>query len=305
MQNTSQTQLRIVENASVDKARWDEVITSAANGRVYAMSWYLDRVSEDWCCLVWADYAYVMPLTIRKKMGVSMLVQPCYSQQLGIFPEPAADIACKFLQYIEMQFQVIKVNFNSHNLLMQQPHVKPMVNLLLNLDFPYTGLYAQYSPHTRRHLKRAESMHLTFSEGIHTGDYIEFKKRHQPAKIYRSCIQAFKRLSAYLAVENKGFFCGVYSQENELCAAAFFVFHGKRLIYLNGVSSDKGKQVAAMYFLMDQIIRRYSGTALFLDFEGSVIPGISRFFRGFGAHEEIYYHFSFNKLPSPLRWIIK
>lgn len=305
MQNTSLTQLRIIENALIDRDRWDRLIENASNGRVYAMSWYLDRVSEGWCCLVWEDYTFVMPLPVKKRFGITTVFQPCYSQQLGIFPEAPQEITEGFLHYIEKHFLVSRVNFNSSNRLLQNSGITPMVNLLLHLDFPYTGIYAQYSTHTRRHLKKADSMRLTFSEGIHTGEFINFKGSNQPTVIYRKCIQVFKRLSAYLMVEGKGFFCGAYSAENELCAAAFFVVHGKRIIYLNGVSSEKGKQVAAMYFLLDQVIRRYSGSGLYLDFEGSVLPGISRFFKGFGAQEEVYYHYSNHKLPLPLRWVIR
>ena len=39
------------------------------------------------------------------------------------------------------------------------------------------------------------------------------------------------------------------------------------------------------------------------DFEGSMIPGVARFYAGFGANPETYFQLKFNRLPLPLRWI--
>jgi hypothetical protein len=303
MQRNSPSGIRRIKSEFINRDRWDSLVGMAPNSRVYAMSWYLDLVADEWEALVWDDYAYVMPLPVKRRFGILKPVQPCYCQQLGIFPDAPADIKAILLTYLETNFSVFGLSFNSQNELPQRWRSKTMVNFLLHLDFPYKGLYGQYTSHTRRQLRKSLSNQLTFGEGIDTMEYIRFKKQSQPAQVYGRCLPVFKRLSAALMYKGTGTFYGVYTAENELCAAAFFVYHGKRLIYLNGVSNQKGKANGAMFFLFDQIIQRYAESKLFLDFEGSMNPGIARFFSGFGAQEEIYHHCRYNTLPIPFKWL--
>jgi len=102
-----------------------------------------------------------------------------------------------------------------------------------------------------------------------------------------------------------GMIYAAYNQHNTLCAAAFFFFSGKRVTYLNAVSTEEGKNINAMHLIVDQFIKEHSGSALTLDFEGSIIPGIARFYNGFGALAEQYYSLKSNNLPLPLRWLKK
>src|SRR5690606_23323566 len=98
---------------------------------------------------------------------------------------------------------------------------------------------------------------------------------------------------------------GVFSDENELCAAAFFCRWKDRAIYMNAVSSPEGKKSRAMFLLLDNFIRKNANTNLILDFEGSMLRGVSRFFEGFGATPEIYYGMNFNRLPGIIKWMKK
>ncbi|MBK8472915.1 MAG: hypothetical protein IPL33_12555 [Sphingobacteriales bacterium] len=55
--------IRYVAHADIDRLRWDDAITRAANSLPYAYSWYLDIVAPHWDALVTDDYSAVMPLT--------------------------------------------------------------------------------------------------------------------------------------------------------------------------------------------------------------------------------------------------
>jgi len=48
---------------------------------------------------------------------------------------------------------------------------------------------------------------------------------------------------------------------------------------------------------VDQLIRDHAGSEKILDFEGSNIPSIARFFSGFGARPETYQEVRFSRLP--------
>ncbi len=53
----------------IDKERWDDCIDQSFNGVIYAYSWFLDVVCEEWEALVEGDYERVFPINFRKKYG--------------------------------------------------------------------------------------------------------------------------------------------------------------------------------------------------------------------------------------------
>ncbi len=296
-------QLRLVPQSQLDVERYDSVVESAPNSRVYALSWYLDHVIDQWDVLVYGDYEYVMPLPWKQKLGIRYVVQPPFTQQLGVFPSPPEEIMDRFVREIALHFRLARLQFNSENTSAFEG-LAPRQNLLLNLHFPYNGLYSEYGRHTRRHLKQAVEQQFTFSEGLMAADYIDFKRKAQTARHLQSQLGVLQRLMGYALFKGQGFLYGVYNRENQLCAAALFVLHGKRLIYLNGVSLRETHSEGAMYYLIDRVIQQFANRQLFLDFEGSMIPGIARFFEGFGARRELYFAYTHNHLPIPLRWLL-
>jgi hypothetical protein len=65
-----------LERHEIDISKWDRCIVNAPNGLIYARSFYLDAMAENWSALVSDDYQYVMPLTWNKKFGIKYLYQP-------------------------------------------------------------------------------------------------------------------------------------------------------------------------------------------------------------------------------------
>ena len=78
---------------------------------------------------------------------------------------------------------------------------------------------------------------------------------------------------------------GVVDEHNQLLALCFILKSNKMLIYLSAVSSEKGKELNAMSLLIDGIIQQYANTDFIFDFEGSMIPGLARYYKGFGGVE--------------------
>ena len=78
-------EIKYISYAEIDKQKWDSCIQHAVNGLIYAYSWYLDAMAENWDALVLGDYETVMPLTWNKKYGVHYLYQPYFCASLGIF----------------------------------------------------------------------------------------------------------------------------------------------------------------------------------------------------------------------------
>jgi hypothetical protein len=298
--------LKYLNHKSIDFDKWDLCLGEAHNSRIYANSWFLDRTAVEWDALVYGDYEYVMPLPVRRKLGINYLYQPLYSQQLGIFPAAPPKVATAFFEALQQRFMYIDVQLNSSNLPVRDLKVVGFTgrkNYLLPVGSDYHAIEAAYSSNTRRNLSKAESNRLSFAEGIPMEAYLEFKQQNLPVKIPKEGMQKLKSIIAYCLYKGFGEIEGVYSPDNNLCAAVFFCRWKERVIYLNAVSNEEGKELRAMFFLIDRFVRSVAGQEIAIDFEGSMIPGIARFFEGFGAAPEVYYQVNYNRLPAFLNWI--
>jgi len=287
----------------VDTDKWDLCLAGSPNALVYAQSWYLDKLCPEWDALVIGDYKYIMPLTFRRKYGFRYLYQPLYCQQLGIFPTPTREITEAFFRKTMSLFSFAQIHLNSMNLPVPDLPVEVRYNLLLGLQDSYPDLSSRFSDHTVRKLKKASHNRLSFINGLSLKEYLDFKKEHSAVKLSKQDLMSLHHLLAFSLSRNLGEVYGVYDRRNKLCAAAFFVRYQKRVTFVNAATSPEGRELNAMYFLIDQFIFQHAGKDYWLDFEGSMIEGIARLYKGFGATPETYYYLSWNNLPVWAKWL--
>jgi hypothetical protein len=70
--------------------------------------------------------------------------------------------------------------------------------------------------------------------------------------------------------------------------------------YLAPALNEEGRESRAMFYLIDRYIHLNAGIQLTLDFEGSDIETVARFYQGFGAAPSTYSSLRINRLPWPL-----
>jgi hypothetical protein len=68
----------------IDSIKWNNCVERSANGLIYAFSYYLDALCDNWDAFVIDDYNAIMPLPWRKKAGIKYIYAPPFIQQLGI-----------------------------------------------------------------------------------------------------------------------------------------------------------------------------------------------------------------------------
>ena len=66
-----------------------------------------------------------------------------------------------------------------------------------------------------------------------------------------------------------------------------------RITFLFSGNNAKGKELQAMTFLIDQVIREFAAQPLVLDFEGSDDENLARFYLGFGSRPVLYPGYTF------------
>lgn len=297
--------IRFLEHDSIDKQKWDECIEHAINSRVYATSWYLDIVSPGWCALIEDNYSKVFPLPVKKKYGINYIIQPYFTQQLGLFslsPFSSAE-ADEFLIKIPRKFKFVDVFLNSGNKSVAWQHTTPAPNLILNLNENYLHIYASYKTNLQRNLSRASSNKLTIFEHCRPEELIQLFKENRGTKLKHLTDKEYELIKriAYLTLHNgAGEIWGIHDQHNQLCAGVLWVKHKNRFIFLFSAVSQSGKQSGAMPYLIDSYLQKHAGEDAFIDFEGSKDEGLARFYSSFGSVEETYFRYTDYRM----HWII-
>jgi hypothetical protein len=295
--------LKLLKRKEIDVQRWDALIAESTAETIYPYSWYLDTVSENWSALVVDDYRFVMPVVWKKKAGMKYMYQPLYTQQLGVFSREYVDpeLIRKMLNILYRKFRFAGINFNVKNLVGE---VKPFTvddkcNYVLTLNRDYEDHYRIFSTNTKRNIKKSLEYSEQLEKNLPVEELVKLKRENDVIKRspedYRGLIKLFDTIKE----KDAGTIYAMHS-EHTISAAAFFAFSKTRAIYLLSASSPEGKEHRGMFRIIDTFIRDHAGSGKILDFEGSNIPSVARFFGGFGAQPEIYQGLSFNRLPATL-----
>ncbi len=272
-------------HTQIDKQKWDEVVAHAASSLVYGMSWYLDAVAPNWEALVADDYRFVMPIPVKSKFGLRYIVQPEMVQQLMVFSaeEVTADIMRLFVKKLPaMSYELA--------LAVQPAGMKSAVrpNYMLDLQTDYELIRKGYSKNTARNLKKASDFKLNIRENQDIEDFLDaYQATERNFQAYT--VEIMRRLIT-AGIEHQAFqLFAVENEQKEAIAWACIAYFQGRLTYLIPFSSEEGMNKSAMFYLIDYLIERYAEKAKFLDFEGSAVEGIARFYKSFRAKHQPYY----------------
>ena len=274
----------------------------AFNGNVYAYSWYLDIVHENWNAIVEGDYERVMPIPASEKWGIPYIFQPFFVQQLGVFSKTilSPEIVQAFIRNIPKKYRLVDINLNSYNTLDSSNFdIIPNKNHVLDLINKYTTLSGKYATNTKRNLKKSLKYNLSLIKGIKPETLIQLFKTNKGKEVKNWGETEYQRLHRlmYMAIyKGRGLVYGVFDARNQLCAGAFFLKSHNRLIFLFSATNQQAKETAAMTFLIDSVIREFAPGKLVLDFEGSNNANLARFYKGFGAKEVTYPRLRINNL---------
>ena len=289
--------IRYLKQNEIDKTKWDSCIKNSPNCIIYGMSWYLDIVCENWDALVSDDYEAVMPLPWKSKLGIKYIYHPFFAQQLGLFYQNHADDQIyEFLQHIPAKFIKYETSVNFLNSV-KKLSLNVRTNYVLSLKSSYPELQNRFSENTKRNIKKAGKTINNINDNISIGDFLDLKKENNINNLQNHHFEKLEILFSLLIKNNYGKILGVKNSENKLIGAALFVTFKKRIIYLFSASSVEGKNQRVMFAIVNKILKESAGKNIILDFEGSMIEGVARFFKGFGAKPETYYRIKKSRIP--------
>jgi hypothetical protein len=277
--------IRLIERKEIDTDRWDRCVRESSCSDVYALSGWLDIMSEHWSGLVQDDYAAVLPIPWNRKYFLSYIYTPRFTSPLPLCGEPGQALPLQaFLDCIPSRFVLWDLDI-------QSPHKneKPgcayihRTNHLLSLSLPYDQLFSEYRAGYRNLVRKAGATCKAHT----TTDYTEIIQAAANKKQIRGMkawdYRRFTRLCQWL--EGRGMLESweTRSPEGVRIAGAVFVKTNRKLYYLLAWNNEAGRAISASHFLMDRVIATHAGSGMVLDFEGSDHPDIAHFMRGFGA----------------------
>jgi len=300
-------EIRRLKHQDIDRLRWDQTVHAAPGPNLYARSWYLDAVCPDWEALASPDYSYVMPLAPRKRFTIPYLYQPLLSQQHGILSAQKIEweTVQAFLECIPQKYRLIEITLNERNPVGDLQGITFHTTLRTDLSHGYDQISASYNDNTKRNLKKADTATLTYETGIPAGQFLSLLMEDEGAGsrilLKKSNRKPLLRLINALMIHQAGEISGIRNSDGTLLSAALFARQENMHFFLAPASAHAGRESRAMFMLIDRYIHLHAGSRAMLDFEGSDIPDVARFYRGFGAAEFVYPSFRLNRLPFPLK----
>lgn len=295
--------MKLVQRKEIDVLKWDDLIAHSPAETIYPYSWYLDAVSENWSALVVDDYRFIMPVVWKKKAGMKYIYQPFYTQQLGVFSREYVEpeLIRQMLKVLYKKFRFAGMNFNARNLVGEEKPftVDDKSNYVMTLNQDYETHYKGFSSNAKRNIRKSIEFSEEVERNLPVEELVSLKQENDVIKRSEADYRWVVKVLECIQQHDAGRIYAIRKGSN-ISAAAFFAFSKTRAIYLLSASSQTGKEQRGMFRIVDTFIQEFAGTGMILDFEGSNIPTVARFFAGFGAQADIYQGVSFNRLPSTL-----
>lgn len=298
--------VKFIQHKDIDFKKWDDAIEKSVNGLVYASSWYLDIVNQEWSALVADNYQIVMPLTFRRKYGIKYVYKPFFSQFVGVFYKDENDSKYikDFIGEASRYFKYINMNLNVMNLCLEADYTRVRETQVLSLNKNYDALEKNYNRSNKNNIKKANKENLRIEKSTNIDTFLNlissmYKDRNVKG-VTEQDFYELKKIAEY-SIKNGIGEVHYAHQNDEICASAYFLKWKNRVILYTGIN-EIGKRNRAIFKIIDDFIQENAGKDYVLDFSGSNIPGVKYRNLGFGAENLNYYAVLINNLPIPLKW---
>jgi len=175
----------------------------------------------------------------------------------------------------------------------------------LDLQNSYEAIQKNYSDNLKRNLKKARQNDLVVSNEFKTRTLIELFKSNRGKEVETLKERDYATLEKLVDEGTKRNLItksGVM-MNGKLEAGAIFLQSNREYIFLFSATGEQAKESGAMTFIIDHFIKSHASSQMKLDFEGSMDPGLARFYKSFGSNEVVYLQIRKNNLPLPVRWL--
>ena len=289
------TKPKLISSQHINSQLWDDCIIQH-KAHIYLKYKYLNAMSANWVGLVLDNYSGIMPICFKQKFGIRYSYTPAFIQQLGWVGEPIEIEILEKTIYDFVQYGDFMFNYQHKFSL---PKLQEKTNLIIPLHTSYENIYSNYSSDLKQNLKKAAKENLVYLSSNEIPQAISTYKNFYADRLVKTTQQDFDHFLNLCLQLNETENClvrKVLNNNNELLAIALLLKDDFRIYNIANSTTELGRKTAANHFLIDSILKEFSNSNLIFDFEGSDIEGVKSFYQNFGALNQHYFHWHFNKL---------
>jgi len=312
---------------SAFKDEYRELCQSEETIPVFSKDWWLDTVCgpDNWEIILIKENDRIQAAFPYYLLRSNIISMPFYTQTMGIWFAPHSGDT----KYISVQENR---QFLCNQIIEQ---LKPYKSYWQNFHYDFTDwlpfywsgysqttrytyllkdlkkpdiLWENMSQHTRRNIKKAkERSRITVKQGIPIDDFMSVytKTFERQRKKNTQDIKVLQRLIEVCRQRKQGELWGGYDSQGRIHAAVFIVWQRQSAWYLAGGSDSELRQSGAHSLVLWEAIQHTAGYSEVFDLEGSMLPGVERFFREFGGIQTPYFSIKKGKPGLLDRLIIK
>jgi hypothetical protein len=296
--------INYIKRKDLEVVKYNDCIENSMQSRIYAYSWYLDIVADNWDVLVLNDYEAVMPVPWRKKIRIKYIYPPLWLIQLGIYSiEKENEDA--FLKMLLSNFRFFETRTNSKNYFSVFEEYQQKRDIqVLDLKQPYETILSRFRRDRKKDLRKAKRSELNMKIENDIDKFINLYKLNVGKKVKKIKEIDYCNLKLLITAcidKKKGEILSVYDGEGNLVASGFFLKDKERVVKLVSSTDYNNRKNGANTFLIEKAVHKYYEAFDLFDFGGSSVKSIASFNLSFGAHTENYLQLKYNGLPKILK----
>lgn len=275
--------IRRLKYNEIDFDKYSKCLENSAQKNWYARKEVLDQLSGNWHILVYNDYEAVMPVPLKRKFALNLVVMPLFCQQLGVFSsKDDFKINDQFLNFLKNRYNIFSYSFNHYNSFSQDLDKKK--NYTIQISDYILLRRKKYFKGRKSTAKCAQ--HLIYKEIDFSEESFSFMQKNFKGLSKDGDVEKYRKYLNFLYTNNSLKLSGAYLDE-KLINIAVLIDEKDQLSLLGLINDEEYKDENGPSFLIDKILSLYIDEKKF-NFMGSNIRGIEIFFKSFGAELQEY-----------------
>jgi hypothetical protein len=304
--------------------QWDAFVWESPQGNLYHCHAYLSHLLPDWeAAVIYHDgqIAAAWPWEQKRRWGIAYVLQPPFAQYHGVLFRSLSDQPYKALEFQKKALQLLHaaippaVRYMSVTFSPAFAYDLPLIwsgwqqrtcyTYWTDIGMGYEAFLGSVASHVRREIKKAAQAHLRVAVENAPEQVVAILKKAKPEVVQTISPRFFEGLCQnarhYYA---EGQSCCLIGYDGSLpIAGIIYFFYKDTMIYYQGSTLPEYKNSGIMSAIIAESVRLYGHQYRYLDFDGSMIEPIERFFRGFAAFPVRYSRFTLDRLPLPVSWL--
>lgn len=256
--------IRVIKREAVEDEKWDGCVAASANGSAFVSTWFLDLICDDWEAIVLDDYDAVMPLPLRRQMGLKQVYHPSLLPYSGIVNRIplVPDVVMKMIETVP--YRNIHLVMNVHNRLplsftsKLQTYRYPVLDLISDLDW----IEKHFRDDMHSIIELYQEKQLTVIRDLNVADYMLFLR--QTIGIRDHEYAGLQHVMAYaLRYKSAGMYAA-YDKNNQMIAGAFLLKSNGCLALLHCMANDDN--YSGVKAIIYHVLKYNAGSNLTLEF---------------------------------------